>query len=166
MSANQFNRVVVLNRGEAAVRFIRAARTWSRIHNEPLDVVALYTTPDKTAPFVRMASHAIPLGEPLVPGPNGGMRSAYLDIERIIRLAKKVDATALWPGWGFLAESAELAAACKDAGIIFIGPSARAIQLLGDKIFPNADFKLPEACGHNAGLYFSNQTLTRHAISN
>ncbi|HIN86167.1 MAG TPA: ATP-grasp domain-containing protein, partial [Myxococcales bacterium] len=134
MSANQFNRVVVLNRGEAAVRFIRAARTWSRIHNEPLDVVALYTTPDKTAPFVRMASHAIPLGEPLVPGPNGGMRSAYLDIERIIRLAKKVDATALWPGWGFLAESAELAAACKDAGITFIGPSARAIQLLGDKI--------------------------------
>ena len=94
MSANQFNRVVVLNRGEAAVRFIRAARTWSRINNKPLDVVALYTTPDTTAPFVRMASQAIPLGEPLVPGPNGVMRSAYLDIERVIRLAKKVDASA------------------------------------------------------------------------
>jgi len=129
-----FQRVAVLNRGEAAVRFIRAARAWSRINDTPLDVVALYTTPDRTAPFVRMSSSAIDLGEPLVPGPDGGMRSAYLNVERVLTLIKESGATALWPGWGFLAESPQLADACVAAGITFIGPSAEAMRLLGDKI--------------------------------
>jgi len=129
-----FERVAVLNRGEAAVRFIRASRAWSRIHDTPLDVVAFYTTPDRAAPFVRMANSSVCLGEPLVATPDGGRRSAYLDVERVIALTLESGATAIWPGWGFLAESPELADACVQAGITFIGPSAQAMRLLGDKI--------------------------------
>jgi len=129
-----FSTVAVLNRGEAAVRFMRAARTWSRIHPERrLSVLAFYTTPDEGAAFVRMASAAVNLGEPLQPGPDGTMRSAYLDVERVVRLCKENGADALWPGWGFLAESPELVDACTAAGITFIGPSAEAMRLLGDK---------------------------------
>ncbi|MFT7622553.1 MAG: acetyl/propionyl-CoA carboxylase alpha subunit, partial [Myxococcota bacterium] len=129
----RFSKVAVLNRGECAVRFIRAARTWSRISGHHLDVVAFFTTPDDGAPFVRMASSSIALGAALVAGPDGAMRSAYLDIPRVIRLCKDDGVDALWPGWGFLAESPELADACVAAGITFIGPSAQAMRLLGDK---------------------------------
>ena len=128
-----FKRVAVLNRGEAAVRFMRAARTWSRMHGEHMDVLAFYTSPDENAPFVRMASASVDLGEPLVTGADGTRRSAYLDVERVIRLALENGADALWPGWGFLAESPELADACVEAGITFIGPSAESMRLLGDK---------------------------------
>ena len=113
MKEEQFTRIVILNRGEAAIRFMRAARTLSGIRDEPLETVAFYTKPDRAALFVRMATHAVGLGEAMVPGPDGKLRSAYLDIDRMIRLTKEAGATALWPGWGFLAESAEFAAACE-----------------------------------------------------
>ena len=134
MTQQHFSRIAILNRGEAAIRFMRAARTWSGIHGEPLETVAFYTTPDRDALFVRMATHAVNLGDALVAGPEGKLRSAYLDVDRVIALTKEAGATAIWPGWGFLAESAEFAQACEDNGITFIGPTSAAIRLLGDKI--------------------------------
>ncbi|MEE2960916.1 MAG: biotin carboxylase N-terminal domain-containing protein [Myxococcota bacterium] len=134
MKKEPFSRIAILNRGEAAIRFMRAAQTYSGIYSQPLETVAYYTTPDRAALFVRMATHVYDLGEALVPGPDGKMRSAYLDIERVIHVTKSVGATAIWPGWGFLAESADFAKACEENGITFIGPSSSAISLLGDKI--------------------------------
>ncbi len=134
MSTPRFQRVAVVNRGEAAVRFIRAARCWSRENDQSLTVVAMYTTPERDAPFVRMASGAVDLGEPLVPGPEGRPRSAYLDIERVLELAKGAGADAVWPGWGFVAESPDFADACRDKGIVFLGPSGQVMRDMGDKI--------------------------------
>ncbi|MEL7239755.1 MAG: biotin carboxylase N-terminal domain-containing protein, partial [Planctomycetota bacterium] len=99
-----------------------------------LSVVALYTTPERDAPFVRMASAAVDLGEPLVPGPDGKMRSAYLDVERVLGKAIEAGADAVWPGWGFLAESPDLADACRDKGLVFLGPSGQVMRDMGDKI--------------------------------
>jgi len=133
MSSQRFHRVAVLNRGEAAVRFIRAARTWRRIRRTDLQVLALYTAPDAQALYVRMASASVALGPAMVPGPSG-LRSAYLDAERMVGMARDAGADALWPGWGFLAENPELAERCVEAGLVFIGPSGDAMRLLGDKV--------------------------------
>ena len=134
MTGPRFTRVAVLNRGEAAVRFMRAARAYNREHEQHLTVVALYTSPERDAPFVRMASAAVDLGEPLVPGPDGRMRSAYLDVRRVLDKAIEAGADAIWPGWGFLAESPELADACRARGIVFLGPSGDVMRAMGDKI--------------------------------
>jgi acetyl/propionyl-CoA carboxylase alpha subunit/acetyl-CoA carboxylase carboxyltransferase component len=129
-----FRRVGVVNRGEAAVRFLRAARAWSRRHREPMEVVALYTHPDRDAMFVREADQAILLGDALVPGANGAMRSAYLDVSRVVSLLVEAGCDAVWPGWGFVSERPDFADACADAGLVFIGPSGSSMRLLGDKI--------------------------------
>ena len=134
MLFKEFSCVAVANRGEAAVRFIRAARSWSREHGRPLSVIALYTHPDAEAPFVRMASTSICLGEPMVRGEDGKQRSAYLDVERIVTLARQAGADALWPGWGFASERPELQEACEAHGMVFLGPPASAMRALGDKI--------------------------------
>jgi acetyl/propionyl-CoA carboxylase alpha subunit len=78
MVFKEFSCVAVANRGEAAVRFIRAARSWSREHGRPLSVIALYTHPDAEAPFVRMASTSICLGEPMVRGEDGKQRKPII----------------------------------------------------------------------------------------
>ena len=134
MTLRPFTHVAIANRGEAAVRFLRAARTWRREHRTPLWAIALYTHQDADAIFVRTASSAVCLGEAMVPGPDGRLRSAYLDVDRIVALSRGAGADALWPGWGFLAESPELADACEAAGLVFLGPPAEAMRLLGDKI--------------------------------
>ncbi|MCU0928393.1 MAG: hypothetical protein MUE62_04135 [Burkholderiaceae bacterium] len=122
------------NRGEAAVRFMRAARSWSREHGVALSVIALYTHADAEAPFVRMASASVCLGDPMVRGEDGKQRSAYLDVERIVTLARQAGADALWPGWGFASERPELQEACEAHGLVFLGPPASAMRALGDKI--------------------------------
>jgi acetyl/propionyl-CoA carboxylase alpha subunit/acetyl-CoA carboxylase carboxyltransferase component len=137
------SRIVVANRGEAAVRFMRAARTWSSQHNEPLETIALYTHADEGARFVRMASRAICIGEAFVPDADGRPRSAYLDIDRIVGLAREAGADGLWPGWGFASEKPELPDACEAANITFLGPPASAMRALGDKI---AAKRLAESC--------------------
>lgn len=139
-----FSCVAVANRGEAAVRFMRAARSWSREHGVPLSVVALYTDADADAPFVRMASSAVCLGAPMVAGDDGKQRSAYLDVERIVSLARQAGADALWPGWGFASERPELQEACAAQGLVFLGPPASAMRALGDKI---AAKRLAETAG-------------------
>jgi acetyl/propionyl-CoA carboxylase alpha subunit/acetyl-CoA carboxylase carboxyltransferase component len=129
-----FRRVAVVNRGEAAVRFLRAARAWSKRRREPLEVVALYTLPDRDAVFVREADDAALLGEAMVPTPGGAPRSAYLDIPRVLRLVVGHNCDAVWPGWGFASERPDFADACAAAGVVFIGPSGASMRLLGDKI--------------------------------
>ena len=144
MLSKAFSCVAVANRGEAAVRFMRAARSWSRERGIPLSVVALYTDADADAPFVRMATSSVRLGAPMVAGEDGKQRSAYLDVERIVSLARQAGADALWPGWGFASERPELQEACEAQGLVFLGPPASAMRALGDKI---AAKRLAETAG-------------------
>jgi acetyl-CoA/propionyl-CoA carboxylase biotin carboxyl carrier protein len=113
-----FGTVLVANRGEIACRVIRTLRRLG------LRSVAVYTDPDATAPHVSMADVAVHLG----PAP------AYLSVDAVISAARRAGAQAIHPGYGFLSENTAFAAACEQAGIIFIGPPAAAIEAMGDKI--------------------------------
>src|SRR6266513_5270615 len=121
MSVNSpISRVLVANRGEIAVRIIRAC------HDEGLAAVAVYSEPDRLAPHVRDADAAVLLG----PAPSS---ESYLDVAKLIAAAKDTGCQAVHPGYGFLSERATFAEACKDAGLIFVGPPASAIRAMGDK---------------------------------
>jgi acetyl-CoA carboxylase, biotin carboxylase subunit len=115
-----FRRVLVANRGEIALRIIRAC------HEEGLEAVAVYSDADRLAPHVRAADLALPLG---APPPS----ESYLNVDRLLQAARTADAGAVHPGYGFLAERAPLARAVTEAGLVFIGPSADAITAMGDK---------------------------------
>jgi acetyl-CoA carboxylase biotin carboxylase subunit len=116
----RISRVLVANRGEIAVRIIRAC------HEEGLAAVAVYSEPDRLAPHVRNADAAVLLG----PAPAS---ESYLDIRKLIAAAQDSGCEAIHPGYGFLSERAALAEACAEAGLIFIGPPAPAIRAMGDK---------------------------------
>jgi len=113
-------RVLVANRGEIAVRVIRAC------HEEGLAAVAVYSEPDRLAPHVRNADAAVLIG----PAPSS---ESYLAIPKLIAAARDTGCQAIHPGYGFLSERAAFADACKDAGLIFVGPPAAAIRAMGDK---------------------------------
>jgi acetyl-CoA carboxylase, biotin carboxylase subunit len=114
------HRVLVANRGEIAVRVIRAC------HEEGLVAVAVYSEPDRLAPHVRDADAAVLIG----PAPSA---ESYLDARKLIAAAKDTGCQAVHPGYGFLSERAAFAEACTDAGLIFVGPPAIAIRAMGDK---------------------------------
>lgn len=116
-----FKKILVANRGEIAVRVLRACREMS------IASVTIYSDADKHALHTRIADEAYHLG----PAP---ATESYLDIAKIIDIARRSHAEAIHPGYGFLAENTDFARACEDAGIVFIGPTSRAIELLGDKI--------------------------------
>jgi len=116
-----FRKILVANRGEIAVRVIRACREMG------IQTVAIYSDADRGALHVRMADEAYPIG----PSPS---RESYLVIEKIIGVAKRAKADALHPGYGFLAENVAFARACENAGITFIGPSPESIALMGSKV--------------------------------
>jgi len=113
-------KILVANRGEIAIRVIRAAQELG------YKAVAIYETPDTEALHVRVADEALWLGD--------GPRKDYLDIAKVIKAARKSGADAIHPGYGFLAENPEFAKACEDAGLIFIGPTSEVITNLGNKV--------------------------------
>lgn len=116
----QFDSVLVANRGEIAVRVIRSAKA------QGYRTIAVYSEADAGAPHVLLADEAVLIG----PAP---VRESYLDPERILAAAAATRAGAIHPGYGFLSENAAFARACEDTGIVFIGPSASAIELMGNK---------------------------------
>ncbi|WP_253707962.1 acetyl-CoA carboxylase biotin carboxylase subunit [Bradyrhizobium sp. WD16] len=116
----RFRTLLVANRGEIACRVIRSARALG------LRTVAVYSEADQDAMHVAVADDAILLGP-------ARARDSYLNIERVIAAAKATGAEAIHPGCGFLSESAEFADACRDAGLIFVGPTAAMIRAMGSK---------------------------------
>ncbi|MBA2713896.1 MAG: ATP-grasp domain-containing protein, partial [Rubrobacteraceae bacterium] len=115
-----FEKVLIANRGEIALRVIRACQELK------IPAVAVYSDADAESLHVRHADEAVNIGPP----PAG---KSYLNVEALIEAANDTGAEAIHPGYGFLAENASFAAACRDAGITFIGPSAKAIETLGNK---------------------------------
>jgi acetyl/propionyl-CoA carboxylase alpha subunit/acetyl-CoA carboxylase carboxyltransferase component len=121
-------RLAIVNRGEAAVRCIRTAKSLRALEGSSLEVIALYTPPDRDAPFARQADRAVALA-----APNGAV-AAYLDHDGVLAALREVGADAVWPGWGFVAEDPVFVDRLSEAGIAFLGPSAEAMRALGDKI--------------------------------
>ena len=132
---HEFQRVAIVNRGEAAMRFIHAAREFSQERGAALCTIALFTDPDRHAMFVREADEAVSLGAAQIIDPGTShLKSVYVDYGRLERTLATARAEAVWVGWGFVAEHAQFADLCRDMGIVFIGPDGDVMRRLGDKI--------------------------------
>lgn len=116
-----FKKVLVANRGEIAIRIIRA------LHEMNMEAVAIYSDADRSSSHISLADEAYPLGNPTA-------SESYLNIKKIIEVAKRAHVDAIHPGYGFLSENDEFAYACAEAGLIFIGPSPESMRTMGDKV--------------------------------
>ncbi len=117
----KLRRVLVANRGEVAVRIVRAC------HELGLEAVAVYSTADRDSLHVRLADHAVHIGPPPA-------QQSYLSIPSLIAAGTTTGCDAVHPGWGFLAENAGFARACEDNDLVFVGPAPETIDTMGDKI--------------------------------
>src|SRR3990172_5530240 len=120
MAGPLFKKILIANRGEIAVRVIRACRELN------IKTVAVYSEVDKSALHVRFADEAYPVGAP-------ESKHSYLAREKILDVARQSGAAAIHPGYGFLAENPTFAQRVLDGGFVFIGPGPHAMQLMGDK---------------------------------
>jgi len=137
-----FKKILIANRGEIALRIIRACQ------ERGIETVAVYSDADRNALHVRYADEAYAIG----PAPAS---ASYLRGDAIIDVARQAGADAIHPGYGFLAENADFAAACANAGVTFIGPTSEAIRLMGDKVTARATVAragVPLIPGTPAGL--------------
>jgi len=132
------HRLAIVNRGEAAMRCIRAVKSLCAQEGSQISAIALYTHVDRDAPFVRHADLAVELPS------RGSEAAAYLDHDLLIQTLHRVDADAVWPGWGFVAEDPVFVERLVSEGICFLGPSADALHVLGDKM---AAKQLAESAG-------------------
>jgi acetyl-CoA carboxylase biotin carboxylase subunit len=123
-----FNRVLVANRGEVAVRVIRA------LHESDVEAVAVYSTADRDSLHVRLADRAICIGPPQA-------TQSYLRIPSLIAAATTTGCEAVHPGWGFVAENPAFVEACADNDLVFIGPGAEVMARMGDKVRAKAELK-------------------------
>jgi len=114
-------KILVANRGEIAVRIIKACQEMD------IKTVAIYSNVDNDAPHVHLADETINLGDPTP-------IESYLNIPKIVKISQETNAEAIHPGYGFLAENPDFAKSCNDVGIKFIGPDPNVIALMGDKI--------------------------------
>jgi acetyl/propionyl-CoA carboxylase alpha subunit/acetyl-CoA carboxylase carboxyltransferase component len=122
MEQRSFRRLAIVNRGEAAMRAIRAVRELECERDQPIRVIALYTEPERHALFVRQADERYCIG------------TSYLDYAALERALAETHADAAWVGWGFVAEHPEFAELCERLGIVFVGPDPEVMRALGDKI--------------------------------
>ena len=122
-----FERIAVVNRGEPAVRLIRAVRELDEQHGRRTRVIALHTEAERRATFVRAADEAVQLRAP-------ASGSAYLDHAELGRALRVSRADAAWVGWGFVAEDPAFAELCESLGVVFVGPPPEAMRRLGDKV--------------------------------
>jgi len=115
-----FRKILIANRGEIAVRILRACRELG------IQTIGVFSEADRKALHVRLADEAYPIGP-------AASRESYLRIDKLMEVARKTGCDALHPGYGFLAENPALPRACSDAGVTFIGPAAEAMEALGSK---------------------------------
>lgn len=137
-----FNKILIANRGEIAVRIIKSAKKMG------IQTVAVYSKADAESMHIRVADEAHCIGDT-------ALNETYLNIDKIIAIAKETDCEAIHPGYGFLAENPKLVAACEKNGIVFIGPSVNAIQLMGNKIEARAfvdKLNIPMTKAHTGDL--------------
>ena len=131
------NKILIANRGEIALRVMRSCREMG------IKTVAVFSEADRNAPFVRYADEAVCIGPP-------ASAKSYLDGDKIIKVCKELKVDGIHPGYGFLSENSEFAQKVKEAGIIFIGPSPEAMEMMGDKLSAKAaakKYKIPMVPG-------------------
>src|SRR5262249_62001129 len=126
-------RFAIVNRAEPAMRCLAAVGDLGDDSGGPITTIALYTDPDAASLFVRQADEAVPLGPALVTDSDGSRHGAYVDIDKVMTALARARADSVWVGWGFVAESADFAARCEEAGVTFVGPPRDVIRLVGDK---------------------------------
>ena len=139
-----FKRILIANRGEVAVRIIRACREMG------IESVVVFSDVDRRALHVRKADHAYPIGPATA-------SESYLNIDKILDVARRAGAEAIHPGYGFLSENARFARACRDAGVKFIGPTPESMEMMGSKTRARQNMKkvgVPFVPGSEQGMEY------------